>query len=192
MAALCSSILRIVAGCGSAHRLKDYMILPVAGGRLYDECPQTFKQQKGKICNRRSVVVVRFLGRRAFEKEGYAGLGILGNNSVSGYPSTTGISAHKKGSIEQGRSSIHPGKVLKPRYIFTSHRSVLLVPSRMTWLQALRGRWPSSLGLRGHEESEHKLHMNWRSVGQRYVERSQTSVTWLTHRIGYCDIFILQ
>ena len=59
--------------------------------------------------------MVRFLW--AFEKEGYAELGILGNNSVSGYPSTTGISAHKKGSIEKGRSSIHPGKVLKLRYI---------------------------------------------------------------------------
>ena len=53
----------------------------------------------------------------AFEKEGYAGLGILGNNSVSGYPSTTGISAHKKGSIEQSRSSIHLGNILKLRYI---------------------------------------------------------------------------
>ena len=158
-----------------------------------------FKKQKGKICNRRSVVVIRFLW--AFEKEGYAELGMLGNNSVSGYPSTTGISAHKKGSIEKGRSSIHPGNVLKLRYIFTSHRSVLSEPSRLAWLQASRERWPLSLGLRGHEESEHKLHMNWRSVEQRYVEGSHTSIIsswlvlpgiWLTHRIGYCDIFILQ
>ena len=154
------------------------MILPVAGGRPYDECPQTFKKQEGKICSRRSVVVVMFLW--AFEKEGYAGLGILGNNSVSGYPSTTGISAHKKGSIEQGRSSIHPGKILKLMYIFTSHRSVLLVPLRLPWLQASRGRWPLSLGLRGHEESEHKLHMNWRSVVQRYAEYSQTSICSFT------------
>ena len=48
MAAFCSSILRIVAGCGSAHRLKDYMMLLVAGGRVYDECPQTFLKAEGE------------------------------------------------------------------------------------------------------------------------------------------------
>ena len=41
----------------------------------------------------------------------------------------------KKGSIEKGQSPIHHGKVLEVkyvRYILTSHRPILLVPSRLT------------------------------------------------------------
>ena len=51
------------------------MIVPVAGGRPYDECPQTFEKQKGKICNGRSVVVVRSLGR--LRKKAMLGLAFL-------------------------------------------------------------------------------------------------------------------
>ena len=88
----------------------------------------------------------------------------------------------KKAPLSKAEAQFIQARYLKLMYIFTSHRSVLLVPSRLTWLQASRGRWPLSLGLLGHEESEHKLRMNWRSVGQRYAEHSQTSISsFLSH-----------